>query len=465
MDADVPTELRSRISDEERRADLSSLGLTSVPDWLRGMVSVTDLDLSQNQLSEVPDWVSGLPSLRVLRLSDNSLTRLPDSLAGHTTLIALDVRRNGLVELPEWLGELTSLRFLDASDNLLTFVPSTLERLTDLDGLFLGGNNLSAVPDALRRMTALTVLDLSGPQRLVFLNWWFLNVGFDLWWPNFSFDFSVMRAADAMGLPGLAEIDLSRNRLGLVSAMAGAMSPAYFGDARGRQTGTGWGIRGGQLTRLPDWVGDLASLRVLGLARNRLSTLPDSLQRLTGLTSVDVSGNLLSELPRWLGSLTSLSALDVSSNQLTTLPESLADLDGLMRLSVRGNQLSDVPSRLGLIAGLQRLDLADNPLHSPLREISEDGIDAVKAYLGLLTQSSAELWESKLLIVGEGSVGKTSLVKAVTGQPFDPFEPSTHGIRITTLELSHPDRPDVQMDLSAWDFGGQDIYHATHRSS
>src|ERR1039457_5258519 len=70
---------------------------------------------------------------------------------------------------------------------------------------------------------------------------------------------------------------------------------------------------------------------------------------------------------------------------------------------------------------------------------------------------------SKLLVVGEGAVGKTSLIKALVTQKHDPDEPTTHGIRIVEIEINHPNRPDVRMRLSAWDFGGQDIYHATHQ--
>ena len=70
---------------------------------------------------------------------------------------------------------------------------------------------------------------------------------------------------------------------------------------------------------------------------------------------------------------------------------------------------------------------------------------------------------SKLLIVGEGAVGKTSLVKALLGQKHNPDEPTTHGIQIIEIELKHPNKPIVRMKLSSWDFGGQDIYHATHQ--
>ncbi len=73
------------------------------------------------------------------------------------------------------------------------------------------------------------------------------------------------------------------------------------------------------------------------------------------------------------------------------------------------------------------------------------------------------LWRSKLLLIGEGGVGKTSLLRAIQGKSFDARQSSTHGIEIKALGLAHPTEPDVTMTLNAWDFSGQEIYHATHQ--
>jgi small GTP-binding protein len=70
---------------------------------------------------------------------------------------------------------------------------------------------------------------------------------------------------------------------------------------------------------------------------------------------------------------------------------------------------------------------------------------------------------SKLLVVGEGGVGKTSLLQALVGKSFNALLSSTHGIEINTLKLMHPKVEGITMKLNAWDFGGQEIYHATHQ--
>jgi len=145
------------------------------------------------------------------------------------------------------------------------------------------------------------------------------------------------------------------------------------------------------------------------------------------------------------------------------VPESLGNLTSLIELNLSGNELTAVPESLGNLTALVTLDLRHNPLRSPLLEIAQDGTTAVKAYLTLVSENVTERWTSKLLLVGEGAVGKTSLIKALMGQRYNPHESTTHGIRIKEIEFDYPNRPDIKMRLSSWDFGGQEIYHATHQ--
>ncbi|HWS99153.1 MAG TPA: COR domain-containing protein [Pyrinomonadaceae bacterium] len=65
-----------------------------------------------------------------------------------------------------------------------------------------------------------------------------------------------------------------------------------------------------------------------------------------------------------------------------------------------------------------------------------------------------------MLVVGQGSVGKTSLVKRLLGGKFNPRENKTEGIDIQRWEVT-VDGQDVR--LNVWDFGGQEIMHATHQ--
>jgi internalin A len=68
--------------------------------------------------------------------------------------------------------------------------------------------------------------------------------------------------------------------------------------------------------------------------------------------------------------------------------------------------------------------------------------------------------EAKLILVGQGNVGKTSLVRRLLKDSFNPKEAKTEGIAINQLQVQLDDQ-DIQVNI--WDFGGQEIMHATHQ--
>ena len=80
------------------------------------------------------------------------------------------------------------------------------------------------------------------------------------------------------------------------------------------------------------------------LSANQLTTLPERLGNLIGLTGLFLDRNQLTTLPDWVGNSTGLVFLDLSGNQLTTLPTALAALvAGGTELVLDGNPLADEP--------------------------------------------------------------------------------------------------------------------------
>ena len=73
------------------------------------------------------------------------------------------------------------------------------------------------------------------------------------------------------------------------------------------------------------------------------------------------------------------------------------------------------------------------------------------------------LYEAKMLILGEGGAGKTSLLRRLyqPDQPLPTEKETTKGISIYRHEF--PLRNGRRFHLNVWDFGGQEIYHATHQ--
>jgi internalin A len=89
----------------------------------------------------------------------------------------------------------------------------------------------------------------------------------------------------------------------------------------------------------------------------------------------------------------------------------------------------------------------------------DDCLAAVRAHFQDLTAGQASATDVKLIVLGNGRVGKTQICRRLRGEDYDPDEPSTHGIRVTSAALGDGAEG---VRLNIWDFGGQDLYHGTH---
>jgi internalin A len=250
------------------------------------------------------------------------------------------------------------------------------------------------------------------------------------------------------------------------------------------------------LTALPESIGELRDVQRLRLSENRLEALPESICQLSQLKSLRLWGNRLRALPESIGQLKRLELLDISRNKLTALPESVGQLTQLRGLYAWSNRLSALPKSIGELGQLQRLSLSENKLEAlpeslqkiaGLEELYLHGneklgiplemlglgwgdVKARKAtakppheilsyYFATRGEKGRALQEVKLIVVGRGGAGKTSLIKRLRGEPFDPYEGETHGINIRQLELACADG---QVQAHVWDFGGQYVLHAMH---
>ncbi len=222
-------------------------------------------------------------------------------------------------------------------------------------------------------------------------------------------------------------------------------------------------LYGSKLSALPPDIAKLTKLTELKLYGNELTAWPPDIGNLTELTHLDLENNQLTAVPPEIGKLRNLTKLELQRNQLTTLPPEIGRLGNLENLLIQDNRLTELPPALGRLTRLKTLRVHDNPLTSPPPPVVEQGTEAILRYLRERDRRGERQWVSKLLVVGEGGVGKTSLLKSLRGEDFDTEEPTTHGIRVESLELGHPREDGVTMQLNTWDFGGQQIYHATHQ--
>ncbi|MBP0021305.1 MAG: GTPase, partial [Cyanobacteria bacterium SBLK] len=150
------------------------------------------------------------------------------------------------------------------------------------------------------------------------------------------------------------------------------------------------------------------------------------------------------------------------SNQLTTVPESITKLVNLTQLDLRSNQLTTVPESITKLVNLTLLYLDDNPLEDPPLEIAKKGIIAIREFFQHQEEEHDRLYEAKLLIVGEAGAGKTTLSEKICDSNYQlKEEDSTKGIEVKTWSFTMANGEEFRVNI--WDFGGQEIYHATHQ--
>ena len=252
-----------------------------------------------------------------------------------------------------------------------------------------------------------------------------------------------------------------------------------------------------QLTTWPVEMAQLLNLQRLDLFDNQLTTWPVEMAQLLNLQQLSLSSNQLTTWPVEMAQLLNLQQLSLSYNQLTTWPVEMAQLLNLQRLSLSFNQLTTWPVEMAQLLNLQRLYLSsnqlttwpvemaqleievyweynmengifleDNPLENPPPEIIKQGRKAIIEYFN--AGEKQRLNEVKVLFIGDGGAGKTSLIKQLQDQQFNPNESQTKGIEIKeweVVDISHYEMTADEQTIKAhlWDFGGQEIMHATHQ--
>lgn len=205
---------------------------------------------------------------------------------------------------------------------------------------------------------------------------------------------------------------------------------------------------------------------VLGISLNNanLHNFPHSLLNFKKLERLWLYGNKISYLPKDIDKLENLEFLQLEQNNLKSLPPKLFELENLTHLDLKDNKITMIPKEITKLEYLEYLNLAGNPIKHPPPEIIRQGVKAIFSYLkNLPDKDNAKVVnEAKLLLVGQGDVGKTCLAKRLINNTFQK-ETSTEGIDILKWGISVPNKPNQKILLNVWDFGGQEIYHSTHQ--
>ncbi|MDI3356387.1 GTP-binding protein [Pseudomonas sp. UYIF39] len=262
---------------------------------------------------------------------------------------------------------------------------------------------------------------------------------------------------------------------------------AYSTDMKGRVTGLKLGRVGVDIKKVLDLICDLVYVKRLIIYSNEAYDIPDKILKLAELELLWVGG-ALNRMPQALFmSLAPIFATPAPSGGAINNFLSKDLIDTFTPASLEGDSvknrrkssqrkldpglhkltelsIENSPFKVEILNELQRavgLYVVSDSLSDPPFEILLHGTDAINNYYIERTKQSLPLNELKVILVGNGGAGKTSLVKRLMGERFDAREKQTHGINIKKWSISTNDGAEVKLNF--WDFGGQQIMHATHQ--
>jgi hypothetical protein len=120
------------------------------------------------------------------------------------------------------------------------------------------------------------------------------------------------------------------------------------------------GLVGLHLTDVPQEIYTMSGLSELDLSRNPLEVLPSSNRFPLGLRNLRLRDCKISDLPASLKILTSLRMLDISGNRFRTSPRVVWKLAGLTWLNISENPMATVPASLHKLNKLRTLFMGGN---------------------------------------------------------------------------------------------------------
>ncbi len=343
-----------------------------------------------------------------------------------------------------------------------------LKRLSYLSSLLLWGISLEVTGvKHLANLVNLTTLDLGmskiGDEGAKYLTNLVNLTTLDLAWNQIGAE----GAKHLANLVNLTTLDLESNQIGAEGAkqLANLVNLTTLGLEL-----NGIGAEGAK------HLTNLINLTTLDLRWNQIGDEgAKHLANLVNLTELSLYGNQIADagVKHWVD-LKKLEILNLSENNIQWL-DPLSELLSLRRLNLGHTLVTDLsPLRnlleSGVAAQWDDLCYGDGiyvencPLIHPPPEIVYQGHEAVLNYFREIdAQGVASLHEAKVLIVGEGRAGKTSLLCRLY-QPdrrLPTEDETTRGIAIQRYDFATPAGKTFR--LNVWDFGGQQIYHTTHQ--
>lgn len=200
----------------------------------------------------------------------------------------------------------------------------------------------------------------------------------------------------------------------------------------------------------------------IDLSDNKFHEIPVELLQFKNLKKIILDNNYIEKIDSYISEFKQLEVLSLKGNVISTVSPAISDLQNLKSLNLSYNRLEFLPVELqnlnleDSVDGLKGLELRGNSLNVPEEIYGQ----STKSILKFIFNSTKKVFlnDVKLIVLGEGYVGKTAIIERLREDTFSGATEMTPGIVISKYAI-----PNTRFALNIWDFGGQEILHAMHQ--
>ncbi|WP_338762363.1 leucine-rich repeat domain-containing protein [Bernardetia sp. ABR2-2B] len=373
---------------------------------LKTLINLTELDIRNNQITDVTP-VENFTKLTDLDIGHNKILDI-SCVNKLTCLTKLDVQHNQIIDI-EPLKNLINLTELNINDNQVTDIKS-IEKLVNLTELCINGNQVTDIIP-IEKLIKLTMLDISS---------------------NRISDITPIEKC----------LNLKRLSIGKI------ISSNYTA------------------------LGNLEKLESLFMGGGIEMIETSFFSSLVNLVSLSIINGKIADYS-FVGKLNKLRQLHLISCNITdtSFLETLAKLSSL---NLSNNNIKDISDIKYILEKreLKHLYLHNNPIFGLPNELLgnwflSDCLVDIKNYYNNKNFSTND--DIKVVVLGNGMVGKSTLLNRFFLRKGKwkkdikiPLGERTEGIVIKRKENFVLSK-NRNINLNIWDFGGQEIYHGTHR--
>ncbi len=408
---------------------------------IAGLQALQSLDCSHTQVADLTP-IAGLQALQSLNCAVTQVADLTP-IAGLQALQSLNCAVTQVADLVPIAG-LQALQSLSCSGTQVADL-TPIAGLQALQSLSCSGTQVADLTP-IAGLQALQSLICSGTQ--------------------------VADLTPIAGLQALRSLDCSYTPVADLTPIAGLQALQSL-NCSGTQVADLTPIAGLQALQLLNcWVTQVADLTpIAGL--QALQSLDCSYTPVADLTPIaglqalqwlDCSQTQVADLTPIAG-LQALQSLDCSACPVRDLGIALERR--VHQIIVRNCRLASLPEAPETYERAFRLDLSNTRVPGLPGELFQPGgyqtdhAPGLAAHFRDLRDGHVSMARVKLIIVGNGRVGKTQLKRRLFDQPYDERVLTTHGVQVATRTIVTGE-PRREVVLTVWDFGGQDIYHGSH---